>query len=88
MPRAGGEAEKLGNRYEGIWTVGQLLELTRGQRECITVEPFGSDALGIEFVAKLANGCKEFHSAKRQRAQGEWSLAVLAPMIQAPDEAY
>jgi hypothetical protein len=25
MPRAGGESDKLGNRYEGIWTVGQLL---------------------------------------------------------------
>ena len=27
MPRAGGEADKLGNRYEAIWTVDRLLDL-------------------------------------------------------------
>ena len=27
MPRAGGEADKLGNRYEAIWTVDTLLDL-------------------------------------------------------------
>ena len=25
MPRSGGEADKLGNRYEGLWTVDAAL---------------------------------------------------------------
>jgi len=78
MPRPGGEADKLGNRYEGIWTVAKLLEVASGQSHAITVEPIGSEALGIEFVTQLSDGSREFHSAKRQRSTGEWSLSALA----------
>ena len=78
MPRSGGESDKLGNRYEAIWTIGRLLEMVDGRSESLTVEPFGDEALGIEFVVTHLDRSREFHSAKRQRAQGEWSLAVLA----------
>jgi len=77
MPRAGGEADKLGNRYEGIWTIGRLLELAAAKSESLTVEPIGDEAIGIEFVVRHVDGTREFHSAKRQRTRGEWSLAVL-----------
>lgn len=78
MPRPGGEADKLGNRYEGIWTVSQLLELLTGRLTSITVEPIDpATAVGIEFVTRTPSGGAEFHSVKRQRARGEWSLAVL-----------
>lgn len=77
MPRAGGEADKLGNRYEGIWTIGRLLELAAAKSESLTVEPIGDEAIGIEFVVRHVDGTRECHSAKRQRTRGEWSLAVL-----------
>jgi hypothetical protein len=78
MPRSGGESDKLGNRYEGLWTIGRLLELAAGLTEAVTIEPFGDDSLGIEFWVRRLDGGRDFHSAKRQRARGEWSLAVLA----------
>ena len=51
MPRSGGESDKLGNRYEGLWTVGRLLEVAAGEIDAITIEPFGDESQGIEFVA-------------------------------------
>ncbi len=77
MPRPGGEADKLGNRYEGLWTVNLLLDLLNGEASEITVEPFGSDATGVELVLALPDGSREFHSLKRQRAHSEWRLADL-----------
>jgi len=78
MPRTGGEADKLGNRYEGIWTISQLLEMLSGQLNSLTVEPLDpQESRGIEFVARTSAGSLEYHSVKRQRAQGEWSLSAL-----------
>ena len=31
MPRRGGEADKLGNRYEGLWAVDAALDLIDGE---------------------------------------------------------
>lgn len=78
MPRPGGESDKLGNRYEATWTVDRLLALASGDLSALTVEPFDPDGLGAEFVAERVDGAREFHSVKRQRAQGEWTLAALA----------
>ncbi|MGE0536749.1 MAG: hypothetical protein AB7O68_17390 [Pirellulales bacterium] len=77
MPRPGGEADKLGNRYEGVWTVGQILEVASDKLRSLTVEPIGDEARGIEFIATGANGTRYFHSVKRQRAGGDWSLRAL-----------
>src|SRR5258708_36375161 len=77
MPRPGGESDKLGNRYEGIWTIGRLLELASGQSAYVTVEPI-NDEIGIEFIVKHNDSAVEFHSVKRQRAKGEWSIAALS----------
>ncbi len=73
MPRAGGEAGKLGNRYEQIWTVGCVLEVAIGREIGITVEPIGADGLGVEFVLRSRDGSRNFHSVKRQRSDGEWT---------------
>ena len=77
MPRPGGESDKLGNRYEGLWTIARLLELAAGEADAVTIEPFGDDSRGIEFVVQRFDGGRDFHSAKRQRSRGEWSLAAL-----------
>ena len=51
MPRAGGEADKLGNYYEGVWTVDSLLDLLPGDALSLQAEPFDSaSSEGIEFI--------------------------------------
>ena len=77
MPRPGGESDKLGNRYEGVWTVDGILDVLAGDALSITIEPFGPDSLGIEFVKEMPNGIREFHSAKRQKTGTSWSLTEL-----------
>jgi hypothetical protein len=77
MSRAGGEADKLGNRYEGIWTVDALVSVLTGEAQAISVEPI-EPARGVEFVLRLNDGGQEFHSAKRQTTQMVWSLHQLA----------
>jgi len=81
MPRSGGEADKLGNRYEGKWTISRLLELAAAKAKSLIVEPIGPERLGIEFLEESLDGTCEFHSVKRQRSSGEWSLRALT----APD---
>jgi hypothetical protein len=76
MPRAGGEAGKLGVRYEGVWTVSQLLSVLSRNAASIVVEPL-QDGEGIEFALRRIDGADEYHSVKRQRSAGEWTLAAL-----------
>jgi hypothetical protein len=78
MPRAGGEADKLGNRFEGVRIVGSLLDLLTGDAVALTIEPFGADALGIEFIKETTTGLKEFHSVKRQTTGATWTLYDLS----------
>src|SRR3954469_23693200 len=79
MPRPGGEADKLGNHYEGIWTVDNLLDLLSDDAISLQPEPFDkSEGEGLEFIKTLADGTVEYHSAKRQKIGICWSLADLA----------
>ena len=78
MPRAGGEADKLGTRFEGVRVVGSLLDLLAGDALTLTIEPFGADALGIEFIRETSAGAKEFHSVKRQTTGATWTLYDLS----------
>ena len=75
MPRAGGEADKLGNQYESFWTVECLLEVFLGKRRSITVEAFGPESEGVELHMTGPGKSREFHSVKRQTqgARG-WSI--------------
>jgi hypothetical protein len=74
MPRTGGEADKLGNRFEGVRIAGAMLGLLTGDAVALTVEPFGPDALGVEFVKETPDGVIEFHSVKRQTTDPTWTL--------------
>ena len=78
MPRSGGEADKLGNRYESLWTVDAALDLIDGEYRDLTVEPVGDEAAGVEFVRTTRKGISEYHSIKRQHHRGPWTLARLA----------
>ncbi len=76
-PRAGGEADKFGNRYEGVWTVRHLLNILAGWGESITVEDFGDLAEGVEFTF-CRTGLVEVHQVKRQSGTANnWSVKAL-----------
>ncbi len=68
MPRSGGDAGKLGDFYEGIWTVDSVLDLFSGRALSLQVEPLDeAHAEGVEFIKNLPNGTVEYHSVKRQK---------------------
>ena len=77
MPRLGGEADKLGNRYEGLWSVDAALDLIDGEYAGLTVEAVGDEAAGVEFVRTAPSGVREYHSIKRQQGAGNWTLSRL-----------
>ncbi|WP_157979723.1 NACHT domain-containing protein [Kribbella monticola] len=78
-PRPGGESDKIGNRYEGAWTIWHLLQVLRGQGTSVTVEAIGDLADGAEFAYKRAtDGTLEMHQLKRQnRTANSWSVKSL-----------
>ena len=79
MPVSGGSADKLGNRYETLWALDQLLRVVDGTALCLTLEPLSiHESKGIEFTVANSDATTEFWSVKRQttRAQG-WTLPAL-----------
>ena len=77
MPRPGGEANKIGNQYEAIWTVDKVIDVFNGAFKAITVEPFGEESFGVEFYLETNDNKRQFHSVKRQKTGGDWSIAKL-----------
>lgn len=81
MPLPGGGADKAGNAYELLWTCDCLTRILRGQARCIRLEPVGTEGQGVEFWLE-AEGCREYHQAKRQQAgKGHWTIADLAGVL-------
>ena len=76
MPRTGGDSDKLGNRYEGWWTVHNLLDVLAGDAVALEPESY-EESKGIEFIKTLGDGTQEFHSVKRQRTGSGWTLSAL-----------
>lgn len=77
-PRPGGEADKIGNRYEGAWTVARVLDVLAGRGESVRVEPIGELGSGVEFIFKRSDGVVEAHQVKRQvGVANEWSYGQL-----------
>src|SRR5688572_21609338 len=80
MPIAGGSADKLGNRYEALWAIDQLLRVIDGGATELTLEPLEADeSRGIEFRVSTTDGISEYWSIKRQTTKAAgWTLATLA----------
>ncbi|MBI4641386.1 MAG: hypothetical protein HY731_11870 [Candidatus Tectomicrobia bacterium] len=77
MPLPGGSADKLGNRYEGRWTVVCMVEVMDERADAIRLEPPGVEGEGVEFWLQREN-VREYYQAKRQHsASGRWTLAEL-----------
>ncbi|NJN62145.1 MAG: hypothetical protein HC795_11980 [Coleofasciculaceae cyanobacterium RL_1_1] len=75
MPLAGGASDKLGNRYEGRWTVRQIIDVLEEKADSIQLEKPGEDA--FEFIVSR-DGRKECHQVKRQNSKGVgWTLSAL-----------
>ena len=75
MTLRGGPANKLGNRYEKLWTVAECIRLLRGDTDAIRIEDPTVDK--AEFVVTIGV-LREFHQVKRSHPNGKWSLAALA----------
>jgi hypothetical protein len=76
-PRPGGEAEKLGNHYEGAWIAWQLLEVLAGRAQSVTIEELGEIGEGVEFTLRRLH-VTEVHQVKRQRGSANyWHLGDL-----------
>jgi hypothetical protein len=76
-PRKGGEADKFGNRFEGVWTVRHLLYVLVGRIDSVTVEEPGELGEGVEFTVRRGN-TTEVHQAKRQLGSANnWTLQSL-----------
>lgn len=77
MPLKGGAADKFGNRYEGRWTIDQMLRIVAERARSIWLEPVGDEGDGVEFRLTNADGVYEYHQVKRQRSKGVWTLTAL-----------
>ena len=74
MTLPGGPAAKLGNRYEGWWTLSEFVRMLGGETAAIRVEDPGVDK--TEFVVAIG-ASRELHQAKRSHPAGKWSLSAL-----------
>ena len=74
MTLPGGPAAKLGNRFEKLSTLSELVRMLRGETDSLRIEVPGLH--GVEFVVQ-SGAHKEFHQAKRSHQSGKWSIATL-----------
>ena len=74
MPRRGGEADKLGNRYEMLCAVQEVLDLLDGESIAVTLEAIGEEESGADLVVDRGHGGLEYHCVKRRQTEGNWTL--------------
>lgn len=60
MPLPGGATDKVGNRYEVLWTVFCMAEVMAESAHAIRLEPPGKEGEGIEFRL-LRGSLREYH---------------------------
>lgn len=78
FPQPGGEADKVGNRYESLWTIRCVIDVIRGRSRWIEVESLNrADSEGAEFSLRKDDGTLETHSVKRQRIGGGWTISAM-----------
>lgn len=81
VPRPGGEADKLGNKYEGAWAVRHALYCIVESTRSLTAEDIHEDiGQGSEFTY-ISGGLTEVHQLKRQHGNNNyWSIKALVGM--------
>src|SRR2546428_3962790 len=74
MPLPGGASAKFGDRYEGRWTVLQLVDLLTERADALRLEPPGIEGEGVEFWIRGGRRLT-YHQVKRQSPRGRaWSI--------------
>ena len=76
---SGGRADKLGNEFERLWGVLQLLRVLHGEAVSVLPEGLGPDEKGVDLWVKEQGGAHVGHQCKRENgACGKWSVADLS----------
>jgi hypothetical protein len=80
MPIPGGASGKLGDRYEGLWAIHELLRVVEGTAKSFLLEPIDPDeSRGIEFHVTESDGAIVYWSVKRQTTKAAgWTIPLLA----------
>lgn len=80
-PRPGGEADKLGNKYELAWAIRHALYCILDDRRSLTAEDIDPDVgKGSEFTYETGLAT-EAHQLKRQNGNSNsWTVKTLADM--------
>ena len=77
MPLTGGASDKVGGRYETLWTIFCMLDVMDERANSIRLEPPGEEGEGVEFRMNRGD-VREYHQVKRQHgAEGRWTLKEL-----------
>jgi hypothetical protein len=75
---SGGRADKLGNRYEGLWVAYNLLRLLREEVAGVQLEALGDDERGIDLWVTQRDGTRHAQQCKRKnRTVGKWGIGEL-----------
>ncbi|SLE54749.1 Uncharacterised protein [Mycobacteroides abscessus subsp. bolletii] len=80
-PRPGGEADKLGNRYEAAWAIRHALFCIIDNENSFTLEELDADiGRGSEFTYR-SSATTEVHQLKRQNGNSNsWTVKALADL--------
>lgn len=74
----GGRANKLGNEYERLWGVLQLLHVVGGEPTSVLPEGLGPDEKGVDVWVRRTDGKRIGYQCKRENGKkGKWSIADL-----------
>lgn len=74
----GGRANKLGNEYERLWGVFQLLQVVGGEATSVLPEGLGPDEKGVDVWVRQTDGKRVGYQCKRENGtNGKWSIADL-----------
>jgi hypothetical protein len=74
----GGRADKLGNRYEGLWVAYQLLRLLAEEVVGVQLEALGDDERGVDVWVTQRDGTRDAQQCKRKnRSSGKWGIGEL-----------
>lgn len=75
---AGGFAEKLGNYFETNWIANQFIRLLQEKIAYVTIEPIGTDEIGVDVIIGRLDGKTEHHQCKAGNGSNEfWTLSAL-----------
>jgi hypothetical protein len=76
---SGGRADKLGNRYEGLWVAYNLLRLLWEEVAAVQLEAVGDEEQGVDVWVTCLDGSRHAYQCKRKNGiSGRWSVADLA----------